>query len=119
VAHLGLPDTVDTAKALLETVGIPRQVVVHHQVGPLQVDTLAGGISSDQHLDILILGEERLGLSAFLPAHGAVNGDHRFRPADQHSDAVLEIVQRVAVLGEDDQLAAVAVGVEHLRLVLQ
>ena len=30
MAHLGLPDAVDAAKTLLQTVWIPRQVVVYH-----------------------------------------------------------------------------------------
>ena len=41
VAHLGLADPVDAAEALLQAVRVPRQVVVHHQVGALQVDPLA------------------------------------------------------------------------------
>ena len=35
VAHLGLPDAVNAAETLLQTVWIPRQVVVYHQVGSL------------------------------------------------------------------------------------
>ena len=33
VADLLLADTVDAAEALFEAVGVPRQIVVHHQVG--------------------------------------------------------------------------------------
>ena len=35
VAHLGLPDAVDAAETLLQTVWIPRQVIVNHQVRSL------------------------------------------------------------------------------------
>ena len=35
VAHLSLPDAVNAAETLLQTVWIPRQVVVYHQVRSL------------------------------------------------------------------------------------
>ena len=35
VAHLGLPDAVDSPEALLQSVWIPRQVIVNHQVRSL------------------------------------------------------------------------------------
>ena len=41
VADLGLADAVDAPEALLDAVRVPRQVVVHHQVGALQVDPFA------------------------------------------------------------------------------
>ena len=48
VADLGLADAVDATEALLDAVGVPGQVVVDHQVGALQVETLAGGVGRDQ-----------------------------------------------------------------------
>ena len=48
VADFGLADAVNTAKALLQAVRVPRQVVVDHQVGVLQVDTFAGRVGRDQ-----------------------------------------------------------------------
>jgi hypothetical protein len=44
VADLGLADTVDAAEALLQAVRVPRQVVVDHQVGVLQVHAFAGRV---------------------------------------------------------------------------
>ena len=51
-----------------------------------------------------------LRLAALLAAHPAVDRDHRLGAAQAASDPLFEIVQRVAVLGEDDELAAMAVG---------
>src|SRR5438093_9648644 len=38
MAYLRLSDAVDTPESLLDAVGVPRHVVVHHQVRPLEID---------------------------------------------------------------------------------
>ena len=119
VADLGLADAVDAPEALLDAVRVPGQVVVHHQVGALQVDALARGVGGHQHEGVLVLGEVLLRLAALLAADAAVDGDHGLRPAEHDADLLDQVVERVAVLGEDDELAAVAVHVEHLAVVLQ
>ncbi len=48
MADLRLADAVNTAKPLFQPVRIPWQVVVHHQVGALEVDALARGIRREQ-----------------------------------------------------------------------
>jgi hypothetical protein len=45
--------------------------------------------------------------------------DDGFRPSEEGLEPLLQIVERVAVLAEDDQLSSVAVGVEHLGSVLE
>ena len=119
VADFGLADAVDTAEALLQAVRIPGQVVVDHQVGALQVDAFAGGVGGDEDFDFLVVRECLLGLAPFLAADAAVNDDDGLGPSDECPDPLGEIIQRVAMLGEDDELAAMPVGVEHLRVVLQ
>ncbi len=49
----------------------------------------------------------------------AVNGHDRIVAAQNASDLLMEVVQRVAVLGEDDQLALPPGGVSHFGCVLQ
>ena len=119
VADLGLADAVDATEALLQAVRIPGQVVVDHQVGALQVDSLAGGVGGEEDFDFLVMRECLLGLAPFLAADAAVNDDDRLGPSEECPDALGQIVQRVAMLGEDDELAPMPVGVEHLRVVLQ
>ena len=104
VADFGLADAVDAAEALLDAVGVPRQVVVDHQVGALEVDAFARGVRGKQHLHLGVVLERLLRLHALLAAHAAVDHDHGLLAAEQRGDAVLKIVQRVAVLGEDDEL---------------
>jgi hypothetical protein len=104
VADLGLADAVDAAEALLEPVGVPRQVVVDHQVRALQVDALAGGVGGQQHLHLGVVLEGFLHLQALFAADAAVDDDHGLLAAEQRGDALFEVVERVAVLGEDDQL---------------
>ena len=41
MANLSLADAMDAAKALFESVWIPRQVIVHHQVSALEIDAFA------------------------------------------------------------------------------
>ena len=64
VADLGLADAVDAAEPLLEAVRVPRQVVVDHQVGALEVDALARGVGGEQHLHVGIVLERLLRLHA-------------------------------------------------------
>ena len=66
VAHFGLTDAVDASEPLLQTVGIPREVVIDHQVPALQVDAFTGGIGGNEDFDLLVLHECVLGLATFL-----------------------------------------------------
>ncbi len=76
MADLGLANPVDPAEALFQPVRVPGQVVVHHQMGALQVDALAGGVRGEQHLNLRVAEEALLRLASLLAAHGAVNQDH-------------------------------------------
>ena len=119
MADFGLADAVNAAETLFQTVGVPGKVVVHHQVGALQVDAFAGGVGGDQDFDFLVVFEGFLGLAAFLAADAAVNDDDGFRSPDERPNPLGEVIQRVAMLGEDDELAAMPIGVEHFGVVLQ
>jgi hypothetical protein len=102
VAHLRLADAVNAAEALLQAIGVPRQVVVDHQVGAaLQVDALAGGVVGDEdaHLWVIVEGGD-VGL-AHVARHAAVDDHHRLVPADLLADLAGQVLERVARLGED------------------
>src|SRR5205814_2146085 len=66
-----------------------------------------------QDLHRLVLDEPLLRGPPLLATHATVDGDDRLRLADERAHALRDVVQGVAVLGEDDELAAVPVGVEH------
>ena len=104
VADFGLADAMDAAKTLFEPVGVPGQVVIDHQVGALEIDALAGGVGGQQHPHTRIVLEGFLNLQALLAADAAVDDDDGVRAAEEAGDAVVQIIERVAVLGEDDQL---------------
>jgi hypothetical protein len=57
VADLGLTDAVDPAEALFDAIGVPRQVVIDHQMGALEIDTLPGGVGGDEDLHVFVLRE--------------------------------------------------------------
>ena len=75
MADFGLADAVDAAKALFDAVGVPRQVVVHHQVRALEVDAFAGGVGGEQHLDFGVVPERFLRLHPLFAAHAAMDHD--------------------------------------------
>ena len=94
----------DAAEALLQPVRVPRQVVVHHQVGALQVDPLACRVGGQEDLHAGIVTERLLRLAALLAAQAAVDHHDRLLAPEHRADAPAQIRQRVAMLGEDDQL---------------
>ena len=96
----GLPDPVDAAHALLEPVRVPRDVVVDHQVAELEVDALAGRLG--RHHDLGPLPELLLCGDALAQLHPAVDqGD-----VEVGAELLDEVVERVLVLGEDEELLA-------------
>src|SRR5262249_24254778 len=76
MAYLGLADSVNAAEPLLDAVGVPWQVVVHHQVRTLPIYALTSGVGSNQHLYLGIMLEGFFFLFAFRPAQAAMNDDH-------------------------------------------
>jgi hypothetical protein len=65
------------------------------------------------------LDERFLDLATVLTRQPAVDRDDRFLAPEEAPDLVDQIVERVTVLAEDDQLPALSPGVEHLWRVLQ
>ena len=77
VADLGLTDPVDATEALFDPVRVPREVVIDHEVGTLEVQPFPGGVGGDEDADVGVLGEALLGGAALLASDTPVNGDHR------------------------------------------
>src|SRR5690606_10609480 len=57
MAYLGLANSVNPPEPLLDLVGVPRQVVVDHQMSALKVHAFARGIVGDQDQHVPILHE--------------------------------------------------------------
>ncbi|MNP11897.1 hypothetical protein D3C76_1041070 [compost metagenome] len=119
MADLRLANAVDTTKALFETIRVPGEVVIDHQVGVLQVHAFACCIGGDQHKDIGVVAELLLNLSPLIAVGAAMNGHYSLGFAQHVPNSSNQVVQGIAVLGEDDQLAAAATAGEHLWSVLQ
>ena len=117
VADLGLADPVDPAEPLLKPVGVPRQVVVDHEVGTLEVDPFAGGVVRDQDEHLLVMREGLDGLAPILSPDPAVDDGDGFGAPEPRADPLGEVVQGVAGLGEDEELSAVPFAVGHERVV--
>lgn len=91
-ANLGLTDPVNPAKTLLQTIRIPGEVVVDHQVGALEVDPFTGGVGGNEDLHVLVVSERFLGLPSLLAADPAVDGDEGLGPADEGSNPFRQVV---------------------------
>ena len=87
------------------------------RVPALEVDAFAGGVVGDQHQQVLVLHEALDNLAALLARHAAVDHVHRFGVAQARAHLFQQVVERVLRLGEDDQLAAIAGGVDHQLVV--
>ena len=69
VTGAGLADTVDPAEPLLDPVGVPGQVVIDHEVGPLEVDAFPRRVRGDQQPGPEIIQKALLDLLALFAAH--------------------------------------------------
>ena len=104
--------TIDAAVALLQTVGVPRNLIVDEAVAvALEIDTFAGRIRSEQDADRRVLGvvlERRLGALAILRILRAVQ---EFYPAIGNETAVRENTMKpllgVPIFRENDHAFAV------------
>src|SRR5690606_32952647 len=91
-ADLALADAVDTSEALLDSVGVPREVVVDHQMCGLKVQPFAGGVGGDQDVAARVVGELGADLPTSLSRGAAVDGAHSIRvAAQQGGDAACEV----------------------------
>ena len=72
MADLALTDSVDAPKTLFQAIGIPRQVVIDHQVGTLQVNAFTCCIGGNQHLHIFVLRKQLLRLTTILATRRGV-----------------------------------------------
>ena len=90
---------------MFQPLGVPRQVVIDHQVGVLEVDPFPGRIRGNEHARGGVVAEQLLDLQAIFAFDPAMNGHNRRKIAEQTGDLLLQIAQRVAVLRKDDQLA--------------
>ena len=119
VTDLVLADAVDAPEALFEAVRVPRQVVIDHEIGVLEVYAFPGGIGGEKDADFGVGAEKGLALAAFVAMHATVNGGDGVGRAENAADSALQIVQGVFVLGEEYHLALAAVGVAHVGIVLK
>ena len=104
VADVTLANAVNAPETLFQAVRVPRQVVVHHEMRPLEVDAFAGSVGGDQNEHIGIVHERFLDLAAFLARGLPVNRDNRRAGTQEAGQLVNQVVQSVALLGEDDEL---------------
>ena len=96
-----LADAVDASHPLLEPDGVPGQVVVDHQVAELQVDPFPCRLRRDADLSLLV--KKLLDALALDRWQAAVDRACGVAPV---AEVAFEVVERVAVLGEDQELAA-------------
>ena len=83
----------------------------------LKVYTFAGSIIGDEDQHVAVLHEPLYDLATFFTGYAAMDYIDSFRLAEAGPYLVDEIMQRVLRFGEDDQLAPVAIGIDHQVIV--
>ncbi len=81
MADLSLADSMNASEPLLNPVGIPRQIVIDHQVCALKVNTLASCVGGKKNLNFWIVPKGFLRLHPLFAAHATVDQDHCVFPA--------------------------------------
>ena len=119
VAGVPLADAVDAPEALLDAVGVPRQVVVDEDVRHLQVDALAGGVGGHEHAHLGVLLEVGLHAPPLVAVHATAYGAQPPGRAEVARELALKVLKRVGVLGEHEEFLAMALRVAHLRALKQ
>src|SRR5207249_2187585 len=91
----------DAPHALFQAIRVPGDIIVDHQVAELEVDTLTGCFGSKADLGRFVkpLGS----LTSKYRVHPAMNLASRIPPLLQ---VAAQVLQRVAMLGEDQQFAS-------------
>jgi hypothetical protein len=64
-------------ESLFQAIGVPGQIVIHHQVSALKIDTLARCVGGEKDLYLGIVLEGLLSLHAILAAQGYFAGSCR------------------------------------------
>ena len=105
MADLLLTNAMNATEALFEAIWIPRQVVVHHEVGVLKVDAFTGSIRGDEDPDFGVRAEECPGLPAVVTVDTTVNDDDGVVAAEHTGNFFVQVIQGVAVFAEDDDFA--------------
>ena len=106
VADFRLPDAVDAAEALFESVRVPGQVVIDHQMrAALKVHAFAGGIVGDHDANDRIGVEGGDGGAPRFARDAAVDHDDSGRIADARQIFCCRYSSVSLRLGEDDDLA--------------
>ena len=99
-----LTDSVDASEALLQSIGVPREILVDHQVRALKVDALCSGVGGNQNLNVGVVQEALLTSASILAPQSAMYLDNCIRSSEERTDLAHQVVERVAVFGEDNQL---------------
>ena len=102
MAYLNLPNTVDSPETLLQSVRVPGQIVIDHEVGVLQVHTFTGCIGGHQYLHVGICTETLLNVTAVKTFDVAVNGYHCVWIPQKALDAGLQIIEGVSIFCKYD-----------------
>ena len=119
--HFGraLAVAVDAAVALLQAVGIPRDLVVNEAMAvALEVDAFARGVGGEQDADRRVLGVELESGFDALAVVGVLRAIEQFQTVaflePARGQVVMEPLLSVAVLSEDDDalLVPVAIGTD-------
>src|ERR1700693_3404285 len=105
MANLSLADAVDAAEALFESIRIPWQIVIDHQMGAaLKIPPPPCGVVRDHYANDRIRIERSDGRASSFASNATMNYNNRCRLPYPCCDLLLQIFQSIFRLSEDDDL---------------
>src|SRR6266478_1242527 len=115
MADLGLSDAMNAAEALFEAIGIPRQIVIDHEMrAALEVHTFASGVVRNHHANNRIRIECSDGRASSFASNAAMDHNNRCRLPYPRRNLLLQVFEGIFRLSEDDDLSPQSGGrVQH------
>src|SRR5262245_52135214 len=102
MAHFSLANSVNASETLLNAIGVPGEVVVDHEMRPLQVNAFACCVGGQEYLHLGVVPERLLSIHSLFPAHPPVYDNHRLSFAQKGGNSDLKVVKCVTVLSEEN-----------------
>lgn len=84
--------------------GFRIPVIVDHQVIALKIDPFTGGVCGQKDVYVRIMTKHFLDFETIFAPHGTVDQYNGVLASQLRSDAPGQVIQRVAMFREDDQL---------------
>lgn len=84
-------------QTLLKAIGVPWQVIVHHQIGVLQVDHLPRSVGCNQDQNSRIAAKLGLNLASIVPVCSTMDHPHGLRLPQEITHPLTQVIRYLCV----------------------